>query len=482
MTDNPSIPDMLKNFDDYVERVREQHNVPALSVAILYNDKIYGAASGILNLDTGVEATTDSIFQIASITKVFTASLIMQLVDEGKLGLDMPVKQYLRDFDLTDSTIAEKITVAQLLDHTSGIPGDFVGSNAYTEQNAIARYVDRCNALNPIHPPGERYSYPNAAYNIAGRLIEVILGITWYGAIEERIFKPLGMKQAVAHPSQVIRHRVAMGHIPDATNEGKWKLSPDCYLPISWAPCGSVLSLSASDLITFAKAHLNHGQTESGESWLSPASIERMQQARAKLPPYTYMSNTHCALGWHLIQGNHVPIIGHTGAGPGQKSMLQIIPELNFAIAAIHNSSNAKLLPALLDEVLLDLTNIQLNLTKPIPKKSISIDLEALVGTYETILGRAIISIENGHLMIVITPNKNEPDKTESYRLEQADKYFFVAQTEFERLCLSFMDVDKEGVPKYLFCRGRLLTRTESCRLPPIPVHPKGANPCDVIQ
>jgi len=140
--------------------------------------------------------------------------------------------------------------------------------------------------------------------------------------------------------------------------------------------------------------------------------------------------------------------------------MLQVIPELNFAIAALHNSTNAKLLPALFDEVLSNLTNIHLNLTKPIPRKSVPIDLEALVGTYETILDRAVISIDNGHLMIVTTPNKSESDKTECYCLEQADQYLFVVQAEFEQLCLTFMEINKQGQARYLFCRGRLLTRT----------------------
>ena len=81
----------LSNLQDYVDGIRAEHNIPGLSVAIWAEDTLYQAASGILNLETGVEATTDSIFQIGSITKVFTASLIMQLVGEGKVELDAPV-------------------------------------------------------------------------------------------------------------------------------------------------------------------------------------------------------------------------------------------------------------------------------------------------------------------------------------------------------------------------------------------------------
>ena len=153
MDSQPSTPALLADFQGYVDTVRERYQVPALSIAVWYQNKLYQAASGILNVETGVEATPDSIFQIASITKVFTASLMMQLVEEGRVDLDKPVKQYLRDFQLSDAHLSETITVAQLLDHTSGIPGDYFGDPSYTQANALVRYVDCCSLLGSVHPP-----------------------------------------------------------------------------------------------------------------------------------------------------------------------------------------------------------------------------------------------------------------------------------------------------------------------------------------
>ena len=103
MNNDPKKPAILAQFQSYIDSFRERYHTPALSVAVWYKDKLYQAASGLLNVETSVEATPDSIFQIASISKVFTASLIMQLVDEGRVKLDHPVKQYLRDFQLADS-------------------------------------------------------------------------------------------------------------------------------------------------------------------------------------------------------------------------------------------------------------------------------------------------------------------------------------------------------------------------------------------
>ena len=108
-------PKRLLNLHAFLEDICAEHNVPALSVAVWYNNQLYQAATGILNLDTGVEATPDSLFQIGSISKVFTASLMMQLVDEGKVELDIPVKQYLRDFQVADLEITHQVTVEPLI-------------------------------------------------------------------------------------------------------------------------------------------------------------------------------------------------------------------------------------------------------------------------------------------------------------------------------------------------------------------------------
>lgn len=452
-----------KYLQGIVDEMRARFNIPALSVAILFNNEAYSAASGILSINTGVKATTDSIFQIASISKLFTASLIMQLVDEGKLELDVPVKQYLRDFTLADSGAADQLTVAQLLDHTSGIPGDFVGINSYTEQNSLERYLDRCSALKLVHPLGKKYSYSNAAYNIAGRLIEVILGTTWFDAIEERIFKPLGMREAVAHPSQVIKHRVAVGHIPDGDNKSNWVLPDDVYLPICWAPCGSVLTVSASDLIIFAKAHLDKGKAKSGSVWLSHESTALMQEARVKLPPYSPWYSTHCGLGWQLRQGNHPIITGHYGVGPGQRSMLQLVPEHNFAIAALHNSSHSGVIPALLNDVIYNLLGIQLRTAIKGKRRTPPSDFQNLSGIYETILSRILVTIDKAKLFITLTPQLDQPDKTESHYLEQVDNFIFVHESQDGEFGLSFIDVENRGKAKYIYYRGRLIPRAHDC-------------------
>ena len=159
----------LDNLQAYAEQAIAKHNIPAMSVAIWKDGELSQAAAGCLNLTTGVEATTDSIFQIGSITKVMTTCLVMQLVDEGRVNLDKPVVDYLRDFMIADAEATQTITVRQLLNHTNGIAGDYFPDDEGHQGNLIARFVDRCSFLPLMHPVGEMFSYSNAAFCVAGR-------------------------------------------------------------------------------------------------------------------------------------------------------------------------------------------------------------------------------------------------------------------------------------------------------------------------
>ncbi len=162
-----------RTLQDRLDVLREQHGVPAASVAVLQGEAIDAAASGILNLATGVEATADSLFQIGSITKVWTATLVMQLVDEGRIDLDEPVRRYLPNFRVADDGVSEAVTIRHLLTHTSGIDGDHFADTGRGD-DALQRYVETCAELPQVHPPGATMSYCNTGYTVLGRMLEVV--------------------------------------------------------------------------------------------------------------------------------------------------------------------------------------------------------------------------------------------------------------------------------------------------------------------
>lgn len=454
----PTKRETLSNVQDFLENICAEHNIPALSVAVWHNGQLYQSATGILNIDTGVEATPDSIFQIGSISKLFTASLIMQLVDEGKVSLEKPVKQYLRDFQVADPKTTSRVTVGQLLNHTSGIAGDFLPETSYTEENAIARYVDRCNLLPSFDAPGTRHSYSNAGYCIAGRLIEVVLGCSWFDAVVERIFEPLGMNNSIAHPSQVLRYRAAMGHVANPEKPELLMTAPDCYFPLGWAPAGATISLSAADLILFAKAHMSEGLSQSGQTWLSVDSIKSMQTPLIQLPTDANPFATHWGLGWHLVRRPDMPLIlSHGGSVIGQTSMLHVIPEQQLAIAILQNSKNASSMNSISHRLL---SEAGIDLIEKNPDMEGRQDLQQYQGTFSSMGTTLSIKAHADGLIVESIPILNNFESL-PLTLKLINHTCFAAYSSTgDRISnIIFQDFDSKGYPASLYFAFRLFRR-----------------------
>ena len=140
----------IRRWQERLALLADKHGVPGASLAILEGDQVAEAAYGVLNIRSGVEATTDSLFQIGSITKAWTATLVMQLVDEGLLDLDEPVVTYLPEFKVADADVTRTVTTRHLLAHTSGIDGDLFLDTGRGD-DAVSKYVEACATLDK-HP------------------------------------------------------------------------------------------------------------------------------------------------------------------------------------------------------------------------------------------------------------------------------------------------------------------------------------------
>ena len=176
-------------------------------------DELAEAATGVINLDTGVEATADSLFQIGSVTKVWTTALVMQLAGEGLVDLDEPVRKYLPEFGVLDSAASESITVRQLLSHTGGFDGDLFEDTGRGD-DAVAKLVAfmRGNARQ-VSEPGELFSYCNAGYCALGALVARLRGRTWEAAMRELLIEPLGARHMALYAEEAIMFRAAVGHV-----------------------------------------------------------------------------------------------------------------------------------------------------------------------------------------------------------------------------------------------------------------------------
>src|SRR3954447_23677051 len=179
-------------WQDRLTALAEKRGVVGATFAIALGDETAAAATGVLNLRTKASATNDSLFQIGSITKVWTAVLAMQLVDEGLIDLDKPVVTYLPEFRVADPEVTKTVTTRHLLSHTSGIDGDLFLDTGRGD-DCLEKYVAAMADLQQNHPLGDTMSYCNSGFSVLGRMIEVLRGATWDAVLRERLFVPLGL-------------------------------------------------------------------------------------------------------------------------------------------------------------------------------------------------------------------------------------------------------------------------------------------------
>ncbi len=455
---------MPDNLQAYAEKVIKDHNIPAVSIAVWEGGKLSGAAAGILNLNTGVKATTDSIFQIGSITKVMTTSLVMQLVDEGLVDLDKPVKHYLRDFMIADAEASEVITVRQLLTHTSGIAGDYFPNDHGHEGNLIARYVDRCSFLPLAHPVGEGFSYSNAAFSVAGRLVEVMRRTTWAQAIKTYLYEPLGMSHAIADPGDGFLFRSAMGHVTTGAEKGSvsdlWKVPKDVYLTLGQAPAGTTPAMTASDLITFARAHMAGGVSDKGERWLSEDAVAMMQTSHWEHKNISQLCRKHQGLGW-MISEYHGGgrMVAHNGATNGFLSSLVMFPEKNMAFALLLNSFSAVASQKVSGELLQAVAGIDMEEPEPAGETDTAF-LAKFIGQFSCLDSDIEVFLEDGKLFATIV-YKIDPVPPFTIELRHVEEGCFATYRDSGERSpnVLFLNSDKQGVPHGLFNGLRLNNR-----------------------
>jgi CubicO group peptidase (beta-lactamase class C family) len=397
------------------------NRVPGAAVAVLAGGEVIDAAAGVLSTATGVEATADSVFQIGSITKVWTTTLVMQLVDEGLVDLDAPVRRYLSDFGLADEAAAAAITVRQLLCHTSGFEGD-IFTDTGTNDDCVEKYVATLKTDPQLFPPGEMFSYNNAGYCVLGRIVEVLRGKPFDQALREHLFAPLGLAHAATDANSAILFRAAIGHLPNPEDPDASPIPAPIYsLVKSNAPAGAMLAMRPRDLLAFAAMHLNKGVAADGTRVLSEESVAAMQAVEVSLPPLGLMGD-HWGLSWELfdLEGAESPhggttprtprtprrVFGHDGGTIGQSAFLRIVPGADLAIALLTNGGNTiGLYFEIYGHLLRELAGIEIPAHPLPPAEPASIDASRFTGTYANSVGKSeITQDEDGRIWMTDTP------------------------------------------------------------------------------
>lgn len=323
-------------------------DVPGASVAVLTDGDVVEAAAGVVNLRTGVATTPDSPFQVQSVTKLWTATLVMQLVDEGRISLDDPVRRHLPRFRTADEEQSGAITVRHLLTHTGGFEGD-LWPDVRDDRRRLGELVDKHVANAPQHlPPGHLYSYCSAGMGVLGRLVEVTLGLSYDDALRRRLAEPLGVRGLAVDAGEALAHRSAIGHLDARAGEPARPLRTWSQMPASNPAAGNTLAMPAGGLLALARMHLADGVGPGGARLLSPESARLMRTAHVAVPA---SAGAQQGLGWRL------PVPGvaeHGGDAIGCGAMLRTVPDAGVAVAVLVNGGQMSALISTLCAELLD--------------------------------------------------------------------------------------------------------------------------------
>ena len=327
--------DTVAKIDAAAQAAITVNQTPSAQVAIIKDGEIvYSKAFGLASIDGNVKATTKSRYQIASVSKAFTAAAVLALVEDGKLSLDDKVSKWLPDL-----TSADQITVRQLLSHTSGYsdywPQDYVME--MVTKPTTARAIADSYAKAPLdYQPGDDWQYSNTGYVVAGLIVEKASGKPLFQFMQDRILTPIGIDDALDAGAVDLK-------APDALGYQRQGLGPNRLTPLAgrnWTFAAWPLILTAEDVAKWDLSILNR-------SLFKPATYDE-QVRTIKL---NNGNDTGYAMGWFVRNANGRKIVSHTGEGAGYLTSNRIYPNDGVAIVVLTNSMSGNAFTEISDRI-----------------------------------------------------------------------------------------------------------------------------------
>ncbi|WP_246002627.1 serine hydrolase domain-containing protein [Nocardia tenerifensis] len=376
---------------DQIIEYCESNQVPGFVTGIYHAGEQIVVAHGTANVASGAPMRENTGFLFGSVTKVLTTTLVLQQVERGRLDLDAPVREYLPEFAVNTPGAADKILVRHLISHTNGIDADLYFPDA-DGRDALKTYLAGLDT-GVLFEPGEQLSYSNGGMIVAGRLLEVVTGMSFSDLLDRDIYRLVGMRDSSTSAKDAILRSTAIGHFLDpeimAAEPTRMFMLPD-----TWGPAGATPIGTAADLLAFGRTHLADGVAPSGTRVLSPESVALMRQvahdmASPNTPPM--------GLGWVLYPFGDTTVLAMSGASPGGVSILCVVPEHDLVFTAFGNTPGAIMLH---DQLLGWLLRERLGVEIPtlVTQSEENIDLAPYVGTYRSDQLRVDVSIVDGQL------------------------------------------------------------------------------------
>ena len=315
-----------------VRRQMAETKTPGIAVGMLLDGRAYAQGFGVTNVSVPSPVNTETLFQIGSTGKTFTATAIMRLVERGDLDLDVPVRRYLPDFRLRDPDVQRRVTLRHLLTHTGGWAGDLFPDTGRGD-DALARAVAALRKVPQLTPLGSAWHYNNAGFYVAGRILEKATGMSYERAIKELLLDPLGMTHSFFLAEDLLPYRVATGH---AEHRGKQVPQPWWGLR-SVAPAGGLVS-DVVDQLRWAEFNLGEGRAPGGDRLLKRSTMTMMQREQAKAGALA----DAVGISWLLDEVGGTKIVSHGGTTIGQLSSFAMVPSRKLAITTMSNSTSGR--------------------------------------------------------------------------------------------------------------------------------------------
>jgi CubicO group peptidase (beta-lactamase class C family) len=417
-------------LDNYISNAVQTWKIPGVAVAIVRNDSVlYTKGFGVLSAGSHTPVDDQTLFEIGSSTKLFTATVVAMMVSDGKMKYDDLMSKYLPDFKLYDPIASSQLTLRDALTHRSGLGrGDGIWGNSGATREEV---LHRIRFLKPESPFRSRWSYQNIMFLASGEAAGRAGGSTWDDLVKQRIFVPLGMTSSVTTFHDHKTKNAAMPHGMD--HDTAWMM-PTYYATEGIAPAGSIMS-NARDMAQWLRFHMNDGVVN-GKRLVSSAAFREIHTPQILMGggggrggavdsiPVTVFS----AYGFGLmIEDYHRNLMWqHGGNTAGMTTAVGMLPERKIGVVVLSSMSGAAL-PALLMHYIFDrqlglpvkdysgeayartagnrgradsVEKAQAAVHKP--GTPAPLPLTAYVGTYaDSMYGEATVSIKNGQLDLV---------------------------------------------------------------------------------
>jgi len=359
----------VKEVEDLAHSVINDFGVAGLAIGIVKGEQVYAKGFGVKSIEMQEPVTANSLFHLASISKTFVATAVMQLAEEGKLQLDAPLLTYLPDFMLDDECYQE-MTVRQVLSHTSGMPDtdDYGWDRPDYDDQALERYMRSLANEKLIASPGEKFAYSNIGYEVLGLLIARTSGMSFEDYVKQHLLRPLGMKFSTFLKVEVAPEHATTPHIllPPHVVSSEYPYNR------AHAP-SSTLHSSAEELCFWAMMNLNRGELK-GQRVLQAASFDQLWH------PYQETGPKHpdesVGLSWFIDSYRGRRRIRHDGVDTGFQSDMVILPDQSMAVIALANT-----IPAPMHMIMDAIVDLLLGLEPNLPKPPVLVALGTILST-----------------------------------------------------------------------------------------------------